>query len=229
MRARTAIIATATAGGLVLMSLGGQADTLPRYTVESSGGENTVVDGVTGLTWQQQSSTLDPLNWMSALRHCEELDYAGQTDWRLPNVTELLSIVDEKRTAAPAINLDFFTGFNAFAGFWTSTSSRTNASAAYVVHFEGGTSEYNQGGTNTISKAEDDLMIEGLSRDDPAVTAGEQSNLASGDSGGPVYYKDQIVGVMTSSFASLGWIVDLSQKENAEFIAGVLAAPTGAP
>ena len=158
MKARTVITAMATAAGIVLMSLGGQADTLARYTVETSGDDNTVVEGVTNLTWQQQSTTLDPLNWMSALRHCEQLDFAGQTDWRLPNVTELLSIVDEKKTTAPAINLEYFTGFNPFAGFWTSTSSRTNASAAYVVHFEGGTSDYHQGGTNTVSKTQSSML-----------------------------------------------------------------------
>jgi hypothetical protein len=38
------------------------------------------------------------LNWKQALRWVEELEYAGHSDWRLPNAKELQSIVDYTRS-----------------------------------------------------------------------------------------------------------------------------------
>ena len=32
--------------------------------------------------------------WQDALNSCKNLDFAGYTDWRLPNVRELLSLID---------------------------------------------------------------------------------------------------------------------------------------
>jgi hypothetical protein len=40
------------------------------------------------------------LNWQEALAWAEGLDYAGHSDWRLPNVKELQSIVDYSRSPA---------------------------------------------------------------------------------------------------------------------------------
>jgi len=46
------------------------------------------------------------LNWEEALEFAENLDYAGFSDWRLPNAKELHSIVDYTRapdvTGSPA-------------------------------------------------------------------------------------------------------------------------------
>lgn len=47
--------------------------------------------------WQKETALLGTRTWQNALKYCEGLALAGHTDWRLPNVRELLSIVDYGR------------------------------------------------------------------------------------------------------------------------------------
>ena len=58
-------------------------------------GDGTVTDNRTGLIWQQGEP--GAMTWNSALTYCEGLSLAGSTDWRLPNIKELESLVDETR------------------------------------------------------------------------------------------------------------------------------------
>ncbi|MFP5211864.1 MAG: protein kinase domain-containing protein [Acidobacteriota bacterium] len=54
-----------------------------------------VLDRSTGLLWQQSGSD-DPLDWQEALayvRHLNERRFADCTDWRLPTVNELFSLL----------------------------------------------------------------------------------------------------------------------------------------
>lgn len=80
-------------------------------------GDGTVTDTATGLMWQQADDGLDK-NWQEALFYCETLDFAGKTDWRLPDIRELQSIVDET-LYNPAINPIF----NCLGGAYWSASS----------------------------------------------------------------------------------------------------------
>ena len=59
-------------------------------------GDGTLTDQASGLTWMQTDSQ-QALNWGDALAYCENLAWAGQEDWRLPNAKELYSIVDTSR------------------------------------------------------------------------------------------------------------------------------------
>jgi hypothetical protein len=69
-------------------------------------GDSTVTDRATGLTWMKVDSGHlkagqnkdGKLNWEQALKWAEDLEYAGHSDWRLPNIKELQSIVDYSRS-----------------------------------------------------------------------------------------------------------------------------------
>ncbi|MHC4432378.1 MAG: Lcl C-terminal domain-containing protein, partial [Planctomycetota bacterium] len=69
-------------------------------------GNGTVTDRATGLMWMKVDSgglkagrnRDGKLNWQEALAWSENLQYAGYSDWRLPNVKELQSIVDYTRS-----------------------------------------------------------------------------------------------------------------------------------
>jgi hypothetical protein len=63
-----------------------------RYHVVDNSGDETVLDRATGLTWQKQFG--NESSWQGALRYCEALEYAGFSDWRLPNSNELQSLLD---------------------------------------------------------------------------------------------------------------------------------------
>ena len=120
---------------------------------EASYGENQFVDNSDGtisdfstdLVWQQADSTKG-LDWGDALSYCENLELAGQDDWRLPNAKELQYIVDYDRnpdtTNSAAID-SLFTVSNILneAGqadypfYWTGTThatARGGQNAAYV-------------------------------------------------------------------------------------------------
>jgi len=69
-------------------------------------GDGTITDRATGLTWMKQDSGHlkagknrdGKLNWQEALAWAEGLEYAGHSDWRLPSIKELQSIVDYTRS-----------------------------------------------------------------------------------------------------------------------------------
>jgi len=92
-------------------------------------GDNTITDVATGLMWSQDDSG-EGMNWEDALAYAENSSYAGYSDWRLPNVKELQSIVDYSGVF-PALDTTMFTisgivneaGNADYPYFWTSTSA----------------------------------------------------------------------------------------------------------
>ena len=111
----------------------------------------TITDKATNLMWQQADDGISR-DWETALSYAEGLEFAGHTDWRLPNAKELQSIVDYTRspqtTNSPAID-DMFatTEINDPEGnpghypfFWTGTTHLDGAnpysSAVYIAFGE---------------------------------------------------------------------------------------------
>ncbi|MDF3128163.1 DUF1566 domain-containing protein [Kiritimatiellaeota bacterium B1221] len=95
-------------------------------------GDGTVLDEATGLTWMKSDSVED-MDWPTALAYAENFEYAGKSDWRLPNAKELQSIIDYTRspdtTDSAAIDPIFEStaiinegGQKDFAHYWTSTT-----------------------------------------------------------------------------------------------------------
>jgi len=50
------------------------------------------LDPLTGLMWQIEPSN-DIRMWQESVDYCDQLDLAGHTDWRMPSISELRSIV----------------------------------------------------------------------------------------------------------------------------------------
>ena len=71
----------------------------PRFT---DNGDGTVTDNCTGLIWLKNANCFEPTEWSVALTDCNDLadgicgltDGSVVGDWRLPNVKELLSLID---------------------------------------------------------------------------------------------------------------------------------------
>jgi len=108
----------------------------PRYTIYNLVGISSVtVDNRTGLMWITNPLTdagfnkAGPSIWAVAISSCENLTYAGFTDWRLPNVKELMSIVDYGAASAPRINTAAFPG-TVPGSYQTSTTNVINGSGA---------------------------------------------------------------------------------------------------
>ncbi len=87
-----------------------------------------VTDSRTKLQWQDD--TLKVSLWKNAMNYCENLDLDGG-GWRLPNVIELTSIVDESRSS-PAISQVFI---YVKSYYWTSTTYTGEANRRFTVIF----------------------------------------------------------------------------------------------
>ncbi|MEF1288711.1 Lcl domain-containing protein [Vibrio sp. M260118] len=120
----------------------------PDYGVNKfvDNGNGTVTDQATSLIWQQGDSQTQ-VDFPSALAYCEHLDFAERSDWRLPNVKELQSIVDYSRSPATtnsaAIDPVFSTtpikseaNSTDYANYWSSTTHenlKNGGHGAYVA------------------------------------------------------------------------------------------------
>lgn len=108
-------------------------------------GNGTITDLSTGLMWETDDSG-EGMDWEAALAYAEDSEKAGYSDWRLPNVKELQSIVDyryspsasEPENLGPAIDPAFSctpiineAGNDDYAYYWTSTSAHFTAGEPY--------------------------------------------------------------------------------------------------
>jgi len=109
-------------------------------------GNGTVTDTATGLMWKQCSEGLSgpdcgsgsPQNfvWQGALRHGQGHTFAGYSDWRLPNINELASLVEE-RCSEPAINVTLFPNTPSWF-FWSSSPFAYYPENTWLVGFSHG-------------------------------------------------------------------------------------------
>lgn len=103
---------------------------------DTSAGNGTVFDNVTGLRWQRGVAT--DLTWFQAKTYCQEL-HVGDTNWRLPTTVELKTLVDYD-TSSPAIDSTAFPKTPS-EWFWA-TETRHSPGAAWVIYFLDGFVEY---------------------------------------------------------------------------------------
>lgn len=96
-------------------------------------GDGTVTDLVTGLQWQQADGGEKP--WDVSVGYCKALDLAGKTDWRLPYVQELFTILNHE-SGFPAL-APVFTKSN--AQYWWAAEERVgNSEYAWATNAGGG-------------------------------------------------------------------------------------------
>ena len=109
-------------------------------------GNGTVTDSATGLVWQKcsagQGTTLGDcgtgsISWYTlsdALMFCEGLILGGRSDWRLPNINELMSIIDYTKDN-PSIDSSIFPNTIATMTWWSSTTQAHNTSRMWIIQF----------------------------------------------------------------------------------------------
>jgi len=89
---------------------------------------DTVTDSVSKLEWQDDSAT-ESATWVEAIEKCESLNHS---DWRLPNINELKSIVDRSKEN-PAIVETFQNNYS--SNYWSSTTYEGSSDYAWFVDF----------------------------------------------------------------------------------------------
>ncbi len=92
-----------------------------------------------GQTWNGNTCTGEPraYSWQDALNEAMELNesggYGSHSDWRVPSVRELASIM-ERQCADPRINLSLFPATPP-KFFWSGASGRKSRPGAYMLSF----------------------------------------------------------------------------------------------
>ena len=144
-----------------------QPESIPASTPDSQlqdNGDGTITDRKTGLMWKQcsegqsgadcASGSAEPFTWQQALQRTQAVNrsggFAGASDWRVPNIKELHSLV-EQQCQRPAINLTRFP--NTSSGYdvvvWSSSATLGGATdlagstdSAWAVYFGYGVVSY---------------------------------------------------------------------------------------
>jgi hypothetical protein len=119
----------------------------------TNNGNGTVTDNVTGLMWQRCnagqnnnstcSGTSSELYSEEALAYCNNLDLGNYSDWRLPNVNELASLVDYARYN-PAIDATYFppdkdysSATYKYGHYWSSTIREFSSGVGDYAWYQG--------------------------------------------------------------------------------------------
>ena len=153
---------------LLAMSYAVQAQTckpesIPASTPNSQlqdNGDGTITDTKTGLIWKRclegqsgsdcASGSAEAFTWQQALQRAQTVNssggFAGFSDWRLPTIKELSSLV-EHQCVGPAINLTRFPHASS-DGLWSSSAVAGSASKAWSVGFDDGYASWSNKGGN---------------------------------------------------------------------------------
>ena len=152
----------------------------PRFTDHGNG---TITDNLTGLIWLKNANCPNRyINWPTARTYIAELNSTGtmngiscgdtsgagnthQTDWRMPNVRELFSllnfgfihpVISNAAGTGNGTSSDPFSNFAAVSGgglnFWSSTTMLWRSNHAYRVDlYEGHVAEENKNGDEFLN------------------------------------------------------------------------------
>ncbi|MDX9805221.1 MAG: DUF1566 domain-containing protein [bacterium] len=103
--------------------------------ISTVSGDSIVTDSVTKLIWVNE--TVSGKTWKEAMTYCETLNYAGFTNWRLPNENELKSLINRAKSS-PASD---FPGDSYV--LWSSTTQVEKIYSTYSINFSQGVSDVN--------------------------------------------------------------------------------------
>ncbi|MBF0627152.1 MAG: tandem-95 repeat protein [Magnetococcales bacterium] len=116
----------------------------PRFTDNNNG---TVTDNLTGLVWMKNANCWGRMDWSSALIKITGLNAGTQTctgytagtysDWRLPNLNELQSLIDFSFSYPVLTASHPFSGVQS-SSYWSATTLADNAIQSWLVYlFDG--------------------------------------------------------------------------------------------
>jgi uncharacterized protein DUF1566 len=94
----------------------------PEFT---NNGDGTITEAVAKLMWIQTVPDLK-YEWEEAIQYCEDLEFAGHSDWILPSNKETTSMTDYTRMK-PALDTAFFPDTDFKSHYWTRTNETRDA------------------------------------------------------------------------------------------------------
>jgi hypothetical protein len=121
----------------------GVAWPIPRFTVGTGTTADCVTDNLTGLMWTRNANLpAAGQTWQQALDYANNLSLCGFSDWHLPNINELESLVNsEVSNQSSFLNAQGFSGVLG-NGYWSSSSRAGSAGNAWFVDMSAGNVNY---------------------------------------------------------------------------------------
>jgi hypothetical protein len=122
---------------LILISTFIYGEYIKEYT------NNTVLNTNTLQMWQDDSNCItNTYTWIDAINYCSSLNLAGFNDWRLPNINELNTLVDDTRYAPSMDNIVFEQIVT--SNYWSGTSHARSGfeDKAWRIEFQYGKINY---------------------------------------------------------------------------------------
>jgi len=124
-----------------------------RFITKTISGDDIVIDRATGLMWPRDFAGDGGFSgglayWSGGVGWCGGLNFAGFTDWRLPNVRELLSICDYSLGGGGASCWYSIFQNRVPDTWWTSTTQAVTTTNAFIV----------SGGNGNTALADKDLQ-----------------------------------------------------------------------
>jgi outer membrane protein TolC len=75
------------------------------------------------------------MNWQNALAACDTLTLAGSSDWRLPEIRELIALADYRATSSA---LDPLFSGNTSGVYWSATTVAATPNNAWTLRMSDG-------------------------------------------------------------------------------------------
>lgn len=121
------------------------ANNRERLVLKTIGTDKIVIDRATGLMWAADGNAAgcsggSQITWVNAVAALGTTAFAGFTDWRLPNIRELSSLINYS-IVEPCISEPPFS-YTKDDYYWSSTTYIDVIINAWVVQFETGNREY---------------------------------------------------------------------------------------
>jgi sugar lactone lactonase YvrE len=110
----------------------------PRFIVGTGSQTDCVTDALTGLMWSRNGNPVNgKMNWSDAIDYANGFTLCGYSDWRLPNVNEMESLIHiGRQNMADWLNTQVFSNVQA-DGYWSSTTCAHDTDQAWFVGLGG--------------------------------------------------------------------------------------------
>jgi len=112
-----------------------------RFILKTIGVDKVVIDNATGLMWAADGNAAGGYNgiqhnWEDCIDYANALDFAGFTDWRVPSIFELASIIIYDRFSPAILEPPFSNTASTYT--WTSTAYPDDVLNKWFVYFPTG-------------------------------------------------------------------------------------------
>lgn len=108
-----------------------------RFEIINLNGKEVILDSQSGIIWQNEYSK--EYDWTDAMVFCERSEYAGFSDWRMPNMYELTSLINYQYERLAEFPLTETLSSENSTIVWASTTNPFSGSpSAYGIDFATG-------------------------------------------------------------------------------------------